>query len=303
MIVIMAVILAFTGCAKEANTSEATKLSFKSSSSIDYLKSLNGQKVTIKGYLATSSPADGSFIFLMNLPYQSCPFCVPNTSQLVNTLEVYPQKGKSFGFTTQAVSVTGTLEFAKDKMFTDEYGYEFEYRLIDADYYILDDSELTDRLKVYNAIADSGVVNDLYQLYDYVYFTCAWPEYYCDSFTDADGNFVPGYYLWPADVTHFLENQYAYASDDFFDKLVKQIDSLNTDGSLNGMSKNVMKAKELAQDALAEMDKEAYSCEMKYLEQFQTEDYVYTLDDGQKLKSRYDILYMEFCDWINSYEL
>ena len=34
-----------------------------------------------------------SFMFLMNLPYQSCPFCVPNTSQLSNTMEVYPKKG------------------------------------------------------------------------------------------------------------------------------------------------------------------------------------------------------------------
>ena len=50
---------------------EATKLSFKSALSYDYLKSIDGKTVTINGYLATSSPADGSFIFLMNIPRMS----------------------------------------------------------------------------------------------------------------------------------------------------------------------------------------------------------------------------------------
>lgn len=78
------------GCAQNGtpNIEDATKLSFKAASGYDYLKSLDGQTVTISGYMATSSPVDGSFMFLMNLPYQSCPFCVPNTSQLSNTMEI-----------------------------------------------------------------------------------------------------------------------------------------------------------------------------------------------------------------------
>ena len=84
----------FVGCKKDDSIDPSgeniTKLSFKAASGYDYLKTLNGTLVTISGYMATSSPVDGSFMFLMNLPYQSCPFCVPNTSQLSNTMEIYP---------------------------------------------------------------------------------------------------------------------------------------------------------------------------------------------------------------------
>ena len=67
------------GC---GDTADAIKLSFKSASTFDYLKSIDGQTVTINGYMATSSPVDGSFMFLMNLPYQSCPFCVPKSESM-----------------------------------------------------------------------------------------------------------------------------------------------------------------------------------------------------------------------------
>ena len=87
LLLVAAMLLCFVGCKKEDN-GEVTKLSFRATSGYDYLKTLDGTQVTINGYMATSSPVDGSFMFLMNLPYQSCPFCVPNTSQLSNTMEV-----------------------------------------------------------------------------------------------------------------------------------------------------------------------------------------------------------------------
>lgn len=112
--------LSLASCGSK-DTGDPTKLSFKSALEYSYLKTLNDKQVTINGYLATSSPADGSFIFLMNMPFQSCPFCKPNTSQLSNTMEVYPKRGQKFSYTTQAVNVVGKLEVASDesKPFTD----------------------------------------------------------------------------------------------------------------------------------------------------------------------------------------
>lgn len=279
------------------------KLSFKSTASVDYLKSLNGKQVTINGYLATSSPADGSFIFLMNLPYQSCPFCVPNTSQLVNTLEVYPKDGETFGYTTQAVSVTGTLDFSDGEMYTDAYGYEFAYRLVDAEYFLMTEAELTDQMKMYNSIADSGIIDDFYHLYDYVYFVCDWPEYYCDNYYDADGNLVNGFYFFDSDFYPYIEQYYSDISDDFYNNLVTRIGSLDKDGSFAVMADNIKKVKELASEARAEFDSGAYTCEIKNLPEFGTEDYVFSLNRGAELLQKCDDLYMEFCEWINSYEM
>ena len=108
-------VIPFTGCAGKKATEETqiTKLSFKSAAGYDYLKSIDGSTVGISGYMATSSPVDGSFMFLMNLPYQSCPFCVPNTSQLSNTMEVYPKEGDAFAYTSQAINIVGTLVVAE----------------------------------------------------------------------------------------------------------------------------------------------------------------------------------------------
>ena len=124
VLVLTCALSSFVSCG--GGSKDITSLSFKSASSYDYLKTLDGQWVTINGYIATSSPVDGSFIFLMNLPYQSCPFCVPNTSELSNTIEVYPADGEDFtNFTNQAIKVLGKLDVApnKDEPFTDRYGY------------------------------------------------------------------------------------------------------------------------------------------------------------------------------------
>ncbi|MBR5144295.1 MAG: hypothetical protein IKW53_04515, partial [Clostridia bacterium] len=176
----------FIGCGKDKapNIEDATKLSFKAASGYDYLKTIDGQTVTISGYMATSSPVDGSFMFLMNLPYQSCPFCVPNTSQLSNTLEIYPKKGESFSYTAQAIQIVGTLMVSEseDKPFTDKYGYEFCCKIVDATYTIIKAEDLSEDMALWQKIAATDVVNDIYKMYDYVNFLCAWPTYYVNSY-------------------------------------------------------------------------------------------------------------------------
>ena len=111
--------------ANEEFGKDAVKLSFKSAASFEYLQTLNNKEVTINGYMATSSPVDGSFIFLMNMPYQNCPFCKPNTSQLSNTIEVYPEAKEKFSYTTSAIKIVGTMIVAEDpnKPFTDPFDY------------------------------------------------------------------------------------------------------------------------------------------------------------------------------------
>ena len=98
--------------------SSATLISFSEAASVDYLKTLNGKKVSIIGYMSSLSPVSGNFMYLMNMPYQSCPFCVPNTTQLSNTMAVYAKKNSSFKYTDKAISVTGTLKFGN---YTDDF--------------------------------------------------------------------------------------------------------------------------------------------------------------------------------------
>lgn len=312
LLLLTMLIASFTGCQGDgesgSNEGGITKLSFKAASGYDYLKSLDGTRVTISGYMATSSPVDGSFLFLMNLPYQSCPFCVPNTSQLSNTMEVYPKNGDSFAYTTQAINIVGTLKVAdsEEEPFMDMYGYEFNYKIVDATYSIIQADELSEDMALWQKIAESDVVNDIYKMYDYVKFLCTWNTYCVNSYTDESGNTVPGYYLYASDAENYIYNdgaQYNYGyQEGYFDGIVQKIENVDQE-AFSDLVANVRKAEALADKALAELENKNYTSEYQYVEMFGAEDYVYTLNIGDELTAEMQTIYAEFANWLGSWEM
>ena len=309
-IVIIATAFVLPSACKEKTIDEknATKLSFKSAAEFDYLKTLDGELVTINGYMATSSPVDGSFMFLMNLPYQSCPFCVPNTSQLSNTMEVYPKKGEDFDYTTQAIKVIGTLDVAdnKDKPFTDKYGYEFNYKIIDATYVILKSEELSADLALWQKIAESDIINEIYQMYDFVNFTCSWNEYFVNSYTDAEGAVHTGYYLYASDAEYYLFTEGAQwnfgTKENYFTDIIHKIQKID-ETAFQDLVENVQQAEMLANKAMEELKNGNYTYEIKYVEKFGKEDYIYSLNIGKELSAEMDLLYSDFSNWLGSWEM
>lgn len=296
------------GCEKDPEPAEAIKLSFKGAASYEYLKSIDGQTVTINGYMATSSPVDGSFMFLMNLPYQSCPFCVPNTSQLSNTMEVYPKEGDSFDFTNQAIKIVGKLVVAEnpDEPFTDKYGYEFTYKIVDATYTILSAEDLSGDMALWQEIAQSDVISEVYKMYDYVNFLCAWNTYFVNSYTDSEGNQVPGYYLWPSDALNYIKKEgaqwnYGY-QEGYFDKLVAKIEAIDPT-AFKDLVANIRQAEALAKEALAELENGNYTYEYQYVEKFDNYDNVYTITRGEELNAKMKEIYQSFSNWLGSWEM
>ncbi len=301
---------ALAGCGNKnaAKTADVTKLSFKAASGYEYLKTLNGTTVTINGYMATSSPVDGSFIFLMNLPYQSCPFCVPNTSQLSNTMEIYPKEGEKFSYTSQAVKVVGKLVVAEDENqpFTDMYGYEFNYKIVDATYTIIKAEELSSEMALWQKIAETDVVNDIYKMYDYVNFLCSWDTYFVDNYTNEKGEEVTGYYLYASDAERYLyedgaQYNYGYKAG-YFDSIVAKIESVDKTAFADLVA-NVRKAETLANKALEEHKNKNYTSEYQFVEKFGKEDYIFKLNNGEQLKSEMKQIYGEFSDWLGSWEM
>ena len=309
VLILLTLSYSFVSCKdEEADASDAIKLSFKTSSGYDYLKSINGKKVTINGYMATSSPVDGSFMFLMNLPYQSCPFCVPNTSQLSNTMEIYPKKGDSFAYTSQAISVVGTLVVSEseDQPFTDMYGYEFNFKIVDATYIIIKAEDLSEDMALWQKIANSDVVNDIYRMYDYVNFLCSWNTYYVNTYVDANGETHIGYYLWPDDVSYYIytdgaQFNYGY-QEGYFDSIVKKIENIDKT-AFSDLVANIRKAEALASKALAEFEAENYTYKYAYLELFGREDKVYSINKSDELSAEMNIVYTEFSNWLGSWEM
>ena len=227
MVTLLAIaVMCLSGCGNSMKTATAQKLSFAESVSIDSIKALDGKPVTITGYMATLSPLNGDYIYLMNLPYQSCPFCVPNTQQLANTMAVYAAKGTKFDYTDRPVKITGRMELGD---FTDEYGYTYNYRLADAGYELL--------------------------------FVCQWTEYQ-GSGVDGNGQQIT-YYLYPGDVENILvdDGDYGYAAqanEDYFPGLISRVKNVGGD-SLTELTEIIDDAQDLEQDARNELGEQRYS--------------------------------------------
>ena len=285
---------------------EATQLSFKSTLSYDYLKSIDNQTVTINGYIATSSPVDGSFIFLMNMPYQSCPFCVPNTTELSNTIEVEPKAGKKFDYTASAVKVTGTLKVAPsvDDFFTDKYGYKFNFKIVDAEYEILTSTEMGANFAVWERFAQSGIIDEIYRMYDYVDFVCKWNDYFIDNYTDDKGVYHKGYYLYASDAKNYLEKgNKKYGTDpDYFTNLIAEIEAIDP-VAFKDLVENIRLAEALAQRAYNKLYNGEYTSEYKYIDKFGQNDHIFTINGGDELKAGLDAVYASFSEWLGSWEL
>ena len=292
---LLCLMLLATGCGgKEASSAEVTKLSFADSASLDTLKALDGKPVTITGYMATLSPLSGEYIYLMNMPYQSCPFCVPNTNQLSNTMAVYAASGSKFEFTDRPVQISGVMRVA-DRV--DDYGYSYNYYIDNASYTAVDLSSVSQEYALYQSLAEDGVIADVNAMFDYLMFVCQWTEY-TSGYTDENGQEVT-YYLYPGDVTDILESDglYGYAtqsSPDYFPGLISRVNAVSSTG-LTELTDIISSAQAVEQYARAELESGNYTYD-------EAAD-KYTLTNDEELYNRFYEVYAAFSTWLTQYEL
>ena len=292
---LVCIALLATGCGgKEASSAETTKLSFADSASLDTLKALDGKPVTITGYMATLSPLSGEYIYLMNMPYQSCPFCVPNTNQLSNTMAVYAASGSKFEFTDRPVQISGVMRVA-DRV--DDYGYSYNYYIDNASYTAVDLSSVSQEYALYQSLAEDGVIADVNAMFDYLMFVCQWTEY-TSSYTDENGQQIT-FYLYPGDVTSILEsdglNGYAtQASPDYFPGLISRVNAVSSTG-LTELTDVIADAQAVEQYARGELESGNYTYD-------EAAD-KYTLTNDEELYNRFYEVYAAFSTWLTQYEL
>lgn len=297
---LMLILGIFTACSNGSNSGGDeiinNTLSFSQANSIEEMQKLDGQEVNIIGYMSTLSPITGNFMYLMNLPYQSCPFCVPNTTQLSNTMAVYAKDGDSFKFTDRAIKVVGTLEFGD---YTDEYGYEYTYRIKDATYTEVDTSEMGEKLQLWQQLASTDVISDVYNMYEYVNFLCFWPTYTAEFEAGKD-------YLYPTDALHFIETEgaqynYGYA-DGYFEGMIATIKEVNAT-EFSDLIENITKAQALADKALTALKNEEYTTTAEYADVFGDGRSQYIMNDNDAYKAEMEAIYTEFAKWLAEWEL
>ena len=129
--------------------------------SLEALKEYDNKTVTAIGYLSPITSYDGSFGYLMNLPYQTCPYCLPSDTKITNTIAIFAKNGIKIDFTEAAVMVKGTLKL---EPYTDEYGYSYSYRIVDVSIEEADTSELGDKIALYNKLAQKEILTNIMQV-------------------------------------------------------------------------------------------------------------------------------------------
>lgn len=289
-LLLVVLLLCSIACSKSVDPSGVRALSFQDATSVTALKTMNGKTVTIVGYMATLSPVSGTFIYLMNLPYQSCPFCVPNTTQLSNTMAVYAPDGDTFPFTDQPIRVYGLLEMGD---FTDEYGYTYNYRITDATYTIVKAEDLQIDLDLWQRVSADGLVSDLYRTFDYLHYICQWTEYQGHN---SDG---AAWYMYPADVKNYLADTSAYGYGDRADpnwmpSLQARIEAIDGD-ALSPLTDLLIRMEALEDKAMTELNNG------NYLYDESADKYILTNNDA--LYNEYYSVLRDFTSWLSSFEL
>lgn len=273
----------------------ATALSFSREHSADELRRLDGETVSIRGFISTQIPPSGKFFYLKSLPYQSCPFCIPNGARLTNTLAVYPAEG-GFTFTDSAISVTGTLEFTECR---DELGYQYSYRLKDASFTVLESDQLEPRLALWQELAAAGVPADIAEMFDYLSFLCLWPTYTTAFEGSAD-------YLYPSDALSFLTvkgAQFNYGNgEDYFERIIADIDAVSRT-ELGELSDIILEAEAIALDAKAELEEERYDALDEYSDVFGDGRTQYRLHSAEELCRRMEACYGRFAAWLATWAI
>lgn len=173
LLIIILSILFITGCSyNDTKNDDTINISFADSLDIKTLKDYEGKQINVTGFIAVTSPVDGSIAYVMNMPFQSCAYCVPNSDQLVNTIAVYPKKGDKLPYYETAITVSGKLVF---KPVTDASGYSYNYYLENA---VIDEYQVSDGednlISSYNQLINNGfaaladkLLADIYYVVNY----------------------------------------------------------------------------------------------------------------------------------------
>ncbi len=285
---LLVLLMTLSACGSEPVIGEdgVARLTFADAIDVGTIRKLAGKTVEIVGYMATLSPVSGKYMYLMNLPYQNCPYCVPNTQQLSNTIAVYAKEGDTFKFYDGPINVTGTLETGD---FKDEYGYTYGYRIADAVYTTVDSKEASEKLALWERITNAEIASDVYSLFDFIAFENNWPNY---TGTDKDGK---TFYLYPADVAFFEGGQFSKQSaEGFIPDLLRRIEAIG-DPRMDELTKIVNDGKALIDKAVAERNDQKFT--------YDQEKDQYTMTNGEALQQEAQQLYNRYARWLENFSL
>lgn len=128
----------------------------------EIFKELDGKEINMTGYMAAQSPLDGSFIYLVNQPYVSCPFCAIGDITKLEVIPVYMEDGSEIQYLESGVKIVGRLEVSEK---VDSLGYTTQCRIYAKNIEVLTEENTDVNLQSwYATLTESQMIIDMQTL-------------------------------------------------------------------------------------------------------------------------------------------
>lgn len=125
-------------------------------------KNLDGKEVEMTGYMAVQSPLDESYIYLVNQPYVSCPFCAIGDITKLEIIPVYMADNSTIKYTENGVTIRGRLEVGEK---VDALEYTTQCRIYADEVEEIKSDDVDTELQTYYAIlSEAGMIIDIQTL-------------------------------------------------------------------------------------------------------------------------------------------
>ena len=260
------------------------------------MQKLDGQQVTITGYMSELETDRDYYFYLVSSPYSSAPFSGDNSKKLSDTVAVYAESGKSFEFTDSLITVTGILDFGE---YTDGMGYSYSYRIKDASYTAASEDTLSKNEKKWQKLSQSGIIERTDAMIRYLEFICEWPSLTMSKSVGSD-------YFTPDLALYNLEGEssmFGYGCEEgYFDKLIEDIKAVS-DKDYKDLVKIVEAARELSEKALSALNNKEYSLQDEYSGVFGDGRKQYALNDSKSISSDFTELAEDYNKWLDSWKV
>lgn len=170
--IFISILLVFvlTACNSNVDSTEYSKIKFSemyetinSEKNISEIyKNLDGKEVEMNGYMAVQSPLDESYIYLVNQPYVSCPFCAIGDITKLEIIPVYMADNSSIKYTENGVTIKGKLEVGEK---TDALEYTTQCRIYADSVEEIKETNVDTELQTYYAnLSEAGMIIDIQTL-------------------------------------------------------------------------------------------------------------------------------------------
>lgn len=256
------------------------------SNSVSAMKKLDGEEVTITGFMSAFETNKSTYFYLTSSPYDTTPFSRSNNDKLTDTIAVYLKAGEKADQTDNLVTVTGILSFGN---YTDSMGKSYSYCIKEACVSAASQDELSKSEAKWQKLSDANIVNRTDAMLRYLEFVCNWPSLTM-TVNGENKKLTPDFALYNIEGESSV---FVFGLDEkAFDTLIEDIKAVDA-RAFSDLVRIVEDGKELSAKAYGALKNGEYT----------QANGQYTLNDAETLTEEFDALSAQYTKWLNGWKL